>query len=190
MNRRIILAILSLITALAWPILGHAAEFNTVQTDKSTLVFAFKQMGVSLEGRFKKFSVQLNFDPAKVIAAKASLNVDISSIDTGSTEGDDEVAGKLWFNTKAFPTAHFESNSIKALGGDRYEVAGQLTIKGRTQPVTALARVSIQGNNASFDGTFAIKRADFAIGEGVWADFGTVANEVQIKFHIVATSGK
>lgn len=190
MNSRIILAFLSLITALVWPIHGYADEFNRVQADKSTLVFAFKQMGVGLEGRFKKFTVRLNFDPAKANSAKASLDVDIASIDTGSTEGDDEVAGKLWFNTKAFPTARFESSSVRSLGGNRYEVAGQLTIKGRTQAVTAPATVSIQGNNASFDGAFVIKRADFAIGEGPWADFGTVANEVQIRFHIVATSGK
>ncbi|SBT10191.1 Polyisoprenoid-binding protein (fragment) [Candidatus Propionivibrio aalborgensis] len=76
------------------------------------------------------------------------------------------------------------------MGGNRYEVAGQLTIKGRTQAVTAPATVSIQGNNASFDGAFVIRRADFTIGEGAWADFGTVANEVQIRFHILATNGK
>ena len=48
MNSRIILVFLSLITALAWPIHGYADEFNRVQADKSTLVFAFKQMGLSL----------------------------------------------------------------------------------------------------------------------------------------------
>lgn len=190
MNSRIIPALLSLVTALAWAGVGHAAEFNRVQADKSTLVFAFKQMGVGLEGRFKRFAAQLNFDPTKVDSAKASLDVDIASIDTGSTEGDAEVAGKLWFNIKAFPTARFESSSIRSLGGNRYEVAGRLTIKGRTQAVTAPATVTIQGDKASFDGDFVIKRADFAIGEGAWADYETVANEVQIRFHILATSGK
>ena len=29
---------------------------------------------------------------------------------------------------------------------------------------------------------------DFAIGDGVWADFGPVANEIQIKFHLVVTA--
>jgi hypothetical protein len=35
-----------------------------------------------------------------------------------------------------------------------------------------------------------LKRADYGIGEGMWADFGTVANEVQIKFQLVAVASK
>ena len=169
---------LMLALALILPSLGQASEFNSVQSDKSTLDFAFKQMGVGMDGHFKKSTVQLSFDPAKVASAKASLDVDLASIDTGSDEGNDEVAGKQWFNTKAFPTAHFTSSSIKPLGGNRYEVAGQLSIKGHTQAVTAPTTVTIQGSTATFDGAFVIKRADFAIGEGPWADFGTVANEI------------
>lgn len=184
------LTLLAFAAALGLSGLGHAAEFNAVQADKSTLVFGYKQMNVGMEGKFKKFAVQLNFDPAKAASAKAVLDVDLASIDTGSSEGDDEVAGKQWFNTKAFRTAHFASSGIKSLGGNRYEVTGPLTIKGRTQTVTAPTTVTIQGNTATFDGAFVLKRADFAIGEGPWADFGTVANEIQIKFHVLATSGK
>lgn len=190
MNASKLIALLSLTTTLGLPMASHAVEFNAVQADKSTLVFGFKQMNVAMEGRFKKFTTQLNFDPAKAASAKVVLDVDLASIDTGSSEGNDEVAGKLWFNTKAFPIAHFASNSVKVLDGNRYAVTGQLTIKGRTQLVTAPTTVTIQGNNATFDGTFVLKRADFAIGEGAWADFSTVANEIQIKFHVLATSGK
>ena len=186
MNNKNLLALLSLTAALGLPVPGRAAEFNAVQADKSSLVFAFKQMNVGMEGRFKKFAAQINFDPAKATSAKVSLDVDLASIDTGSAEGDDEVAGKLWFNTKAFPTAHFASSSVKSLGGNRYEVAGQLTIKGRSQMVTAPTAVTIQGNGAAFDGAFVIRRADFAIGEGPWADLSTVANEVLINFNVVA----
>jgi len=189
MKTKKLLTALSLTTLLALPTLGHAVEFNAVQADKSNIVFAYKQMGVGMDGRFKKFAAQLNFDPAKPATAKATLDVDLASIDTGSSEANDEVAGKQWFNTKAFPTARFVSSSVKALGGNRYEVAGQLTIKGRSQAVTAPTTVTVQGNTATFDGAFTLKRADYAIGEGPWADFGTVANEIQIKFHILA-SGK
>jgi len=190
MNNKNLTAILALTTALILPVAGHAAEFNAVQAEKSTLAFAFKQMNVGMDGRFKKFTAQLSFDPAKAADAKVVLDVDLASIDTGSSEGDDEVAGKQWFNTKAFPTAHFASSSVKPLGNNRYDVTGQLTIKGRTQTVTAPTTVAIQGSNATFDGAFAIKRADFSIGEGPWADFSTVANEIQIKFHVLAASGK
>lgn len=167
---------------------AHAVEYTQVQADKSAVTFVYKQMGVAVDGKFKKFSSTLNFDPAKPAAAKATFDVQLGSVDTGAPEGDDEVAGKTWFNTKAFPTAHFASASVKALGGNRYEVAGQLTIKGKTQDVVVPATFTPQGNTGVFDGGFTIRRGDFSIGEGAWAKFDTVANDVQIKFRITAVN--
>lgn len=172
---------------LALPLAAQAVEYTQVQADKSSINFGYKQMGVNMDGRFRKFTAQLNFDPAKAAAAKASFDVQLASIDTGVTEADEEVAGKQWFNTKAFPTARFVSSSVKTLGGNRYEVAGQLSIKGKTQNVVVPATFTTQGNNGVFDGSFTIRRGDFSIGEGAWAAFDTVANDIQIKFHILAT---
>jgi polyisoprenoid-binding protein YceI len=178
--------------ALGLTLLGQApaAELNTVQTDKSTLGFVFREMGVPIDGHFKKFSAQVSFDPARPAAAKAAIDLDLASIDAGSDEANDEVAGKAWFDAKAYPQARFESTAVRALGGNRYEVSGRVSIKGRTQEVAAPFTFTPQGNGGTFDGTFVLKRADFAIGEGIWADFGTVANEIQIKFHFLASAGK
>jgi polyisoprenoid-binding protein YceI len=168
----------------------HAAEFNRVLTDKSSVSFTYQQMGVTMDGRFQKLSAQITFDPAKPAEAKASFDVDLGSIDTGSTEADQEVAGKAWFNTKLFPTAHFASTTVKPLGSNRYEVSGKLTIKGQTRDITLPVSLSAQGNTAVFDGQFVLRRGDFAIGEGSWAKFDIVANDIQVKFHLTATSGK
>ncbi|MES2104722.1 MAG: YceI family protein [Pseudomonadota bacterium] len=176
--------------ALVLPAISHADEFKTVQTDKTTLTFGYKQMGVNMDGRFKHFATQIDFDPAKLTSAKAQIDLDVASIDVGSDEGNDEVSGKLWFNVKAYPKASFVASSVKALGGNRYEVTGPLSIKGRTGIVTAPVIFTSQGKTGSFDGAFVIKRADFSIGEGAWAAFDTVANEIQIKFHIVAMANK
>lgn len=182
--------ITALLLAAGLPLAAHAVDYTQVQTTKSSINFAYKQMGVNMDGRFGKFAAQLAFDPAKPAAAKATLDVDLASIDTGSSEADQEVAGKQWFNTKAYPTAHFVSGSVKALGGNRYEIAGKLTIKGRTQDIVAPVSFTPQGNQAVFAGSFGFKRADFAIGEGPWAAFDTVANDIQVKFQIIATPGK
>lgn len=176
--------------ALALPLAARAVEFTQVQTDKSTINFAYKQMGVAMDGKFRKFTAALNFDPAKPANARAVIDVDLASIDTGSTEADHEVAGKQWFNTKAYPTAHFASESVKSLGGNRYEATGKLTIKGRTKDIVAPLSFTPQGKQGVFDGSFSFRRADFAIGEGEWAAFDIVANEIQIKFHILANPGK
>lgn len=180
---RITLAAATLLASIS----AQAVEYTQVQTGQSKVAFAYQQMGVNMDGQFRKFSAQLAFDPAKPTAAKAAIEVDLNSVDTGSSEADQEVAGKPWFNVKAFPTARFVSSSVKALGGNRYEVAGQLSIKGKTQDIVIPATFSTQGKNAAFDGSFTIRRGDFAIGEGAWAKFDIVANDIQIKFHITAS---
>lgn len=167
---------------------AQAIEFNTLRTDQSRVDFLYKQMNVPMEGQFKRFSGQLQFDPAKPTLAKAALDIQLASIDTGSTDGDEEVAGKLWFNTAQYPAARFVSTSVKPLGNNRFQVNGKMSIKGKTREVSTPATFRQQGANGVFEGSFVLKRADFGIGEGMWADYGTVANEVQIKFRLVATS--
>ena len=174
--------------ALATTFSAQAVEYTQVQTDKSTIHFTYKQMGVAVDGQFRKFASQITFDPAKPSAAKATFEVELASVDTGAPEGDQEVAGKPWFNTRAFPIAKFVSGTVKPLGGNKVEVAGQLTIKGKTQDVVVPATFTPQGNSGVFDGSFTIRRADFSIGEGSWAKFDIVANDVLIKFRITANS--
>ncbi|WP_300318993.1 YceI family protein [Accumulibacter sp.] len=163
-----------------------AVEFNQFQADRSTLQFVSKQMGVAVNGRFRKFAATLAFDPARPTAATARLDLDLASVDAGSADADVEVVGKSWFNVKLYPTATFVSSAIRPLGGDKFELAGTLTIKSRTHDVRAPFTFSQAGGNGVFDGTFVLKRLDFALGDGIWSDVSTVANEVQIKFHIVA----
>jgi polyisoprenoid-binding protein YceI len=167
---------------------AQATEFNQVLADRSAVSFAYKQMNVPLDGSFKRFNGRISFDPARPALAKAEIDIELASIDTGSEEGNDEVAGKLWFNTRQFPVARFVSTSIKPLGNSRYEVAGRMSIKGRTLDTKTPATFRQEGNVGVFEGSFVLKRGDYGIGEGMWADYGTVANEVQIKFRLVAAA--
>ena len=183
-------AAITAITSLASfvPAAASAAEYTQVQAAQSSIAFSYQQMGVKMDGRFKTFAAQLAFDPAKPTAARASFDVELASVDTGTPDADAEVAGKPWLNTKVFPTARFVSSSVKPLGKDRYEVAGTLTIKGQSREIVVPASFSANGNAGAFDGSFTIRRGDFAIGEGSWSKFDIVANDVQIRFHIAATA--
>lgn len=179
---------LALASLLAAASAAHAVEYTQVQPEKSAIAFTYEQMGVAVDGKFRRFSSQLQFDPARPTAARAQFTVELASVDTGAAEGDQEVAGKEWFNTRAFPSATFVSSGVRPLGGNRYEVAGRLTIKGHTQEILVPASFTAQGNSGVFDGTFTIRRGDFAVGEGSWAKFDIVANNVRIKFRITASS--
>ena len=170
-------------TAIAAP---APATFNQVVADKGRIDFVFKQMNVPIEGHFRTFKTDLDFNPSAPEKSSVRLELDLASIDAGSSEANKEVVGKSWFNVKQSPKATFVSTAVKPLGGNRYEVAGTLTIKGKTQTVTAPVTVTQQGNTATFDGGFTLKRLEFAIGDGMWADTSVVANEVDVRFHAVA----
>ncbi|MFA6971732.1 MAG: YceI family protein [Gallionella sp.] len=164
---------------------AQALEYNQVQINQSALTFGYRQMGVAMDGKFNKFSAQISFDPAKLANAQARIDVNLASIDTGSTDADEEVAGRLWFNTRTYPLASFVSSGIKYMGGNHYQASGKISIKGRTLDITAPVTVQIDGNKGLFDGSFNIKRLAYEIGTGEWADLGTVADDIQIKFHLV-----
>ncbi|NWG86969.1 MAG: YceI family protein [Hydrogenophilaceae bacterium] len=169
---------------------AQAAPFDQVRLDQSRLSFVSKQMAVPVEGQFRRFAVQLAFDPTRPEKAQAAIDIDLASIDAGSKEANEEVVGKNWFNVRQFPTARFVSSGVKPLGGERYEVRGTLTIKGRSREVAAPFSFRPASGQAVFEGGFAIRRLDFGIGEGPWGDTGIVADEVQIKFRIVTGAAK
>ena len=147
-------------------------------------------MGVAMDGHFKKFNAQLSFDPAKPAAAQAQIEIDLASVDAGSADADDEVVGKSWFNVKAFPKASFVAKQIKPSGANQFEVSGVLTIKGKTQDIKFPLKHVAQGNTGVFTGGFVMRRGDFAIGEGIWAKFDVVANDIQVNFQLTANPGK
>lgn len=154
---------------------------------KSRIEFTSKQMNVPVDGHFRKFTAQVAYDPKAPAQAKAEIEVDLASVDTGSSEADLEVAKKGWFNTAAFPRAKFTSTSVKPLSADKLEVKGTLAIKGLSRDVTLPVTVKAAGNATTFEGAFPLLRLQYKIGEGVWSDTDTVADEVQVKFRIVTT---
>ncbi len=180
------LAVFTLMAVLAAPA-AHAVEYTTVLPKQSRVDFEFRQMGVPIKGGFKRFTVQMAFDPAKPEAARATIEIDLASIDAGSREADDESAGKLWFNRSMYPKAAFVSKEVRALGNNRFELRGALTLKGRTRDLVIPVTYTPGKAASTFDGSFVLKRLDFGIGEGMWADVATVANEVPVKFRIAAT---
>jgi polyisoprenoid-binding protein YceI len=165
-----------------------AASAAALKTDpaKTTVSAVFKQMNVPVESKFKKFTVAIDYDAAKPDAAKATVEVDTASLDVGEAEMNKEVAKKEWFNSAQFPKATFVSTSIKSAGAGKLTVAGKLTIKGKATDVTFPLTVKADGAKQVFDGALPIKRLAYNVGEGEWKDTSMVADEVTIKFHVVA----
>ncbi len=155
---------------------------------QSEITFVSKQMGVPVEGHFKKFDAQIAFDPAKPEASKIAFTIDIASATLGMPEADAELPKATWFNTAKFPQATFQSSAIKSLGGGKFEVTGKLAIKGNSHDAVVPVTLAQSGANTIASGAWTIKRLVYKIGENEWADTSMVADEVQVKFKL-ALSG-
>lgn len=163
---------------------GATGPTVTLVAPQSEVGFTIKQMGVPVSGRFKRFAVQTNFDPKSPQTSQVALRFELASA-TISADADPELGKPDWFATAKFPQATFQSTGIKALGGGKFEVAGKLSIKGSSRDVVVPMQLAQAGGVSTVTGGLPIKRLDFKVGEGDWADTSFVANDVQVKFKLV-----
>ena len=172
---------LLLITALL-------AGFGLVQAQTlvpagSEIVFVSKQMGVPVEGRFKTFSLPgFAFNPKQPQAAKVQIGINLASASMGAADVEAELMKPEWLDSKRQPNASFTAQSVKALGGGKFELSGPFTLKGQTKPLTVQLTLTQAGANSTATGQFNLKRTDWKIGDGEWSDTSIVAADVLVKF--------
>ncbi len=157
----------------------------TLDPARSEITFISTQMGVPVEGRFRRFDATIALDPKRPESGSVAITLDATSATLGIAETDAELLRPAWFDTARFARASFRSTGIKATGPGRYEVAGTLTVKGSAQPVVVPVAFVQQGAQATASGAFTIKRLAYRIGEAEWADTSLVANDVQVRFKLV-----
>ncbi len=152
--------------------------------EQSEIVFVGQQMGVPAEGKFQKFAVDAALDPAGLDKSRARVVIDMNSVALPASDLTTEIKRKRWFDADHFPDATFESKRFWTSGDGRHEVGGTLTLKGVSRDITAPLTLKTEGSDLVAEGQFEVKRLDFNVGDGPWADTDTVANEVQIKFKL------
>ncbi len=180
------LAACTLALACSWAVAATPAATPSAARlvpSGSEVVFTARQLGVPLEGRFKRFDAQIALDPRQPQAGKVAFQIELGSVAIDA-ETDSELAQATWFNTSKFPKATFVSSAIRAAGPGRFDVAGTLTIKGQARPLTVPVTLSQNGGHTTATGSFLLKRLDFKIGDGEWADPSVVANDVQVRFKL------
>jgi polyisoprenoid-binding protein YceI len=150
---------------------------------KSTLSATFTVQKVPVEAPFLKFSGHIDYDPANPAAAKSSLEVQTASLDIGSADYNEEVQGKKWFDVAHFPKGTFVSTAVVPKGPGKLQAMGNLTLKGKTTPITVFITVSKAGSLTQFDGAFDISRKAYGIDDPQWND--VLDDTVKVKFHLL-----
>ena len=164
----------ALVPSLAWPA-------QKVIATQSEVGFVSKQMGVPVQGKFERFDGQINVDPTRPESGRVAFTVELGSASIGTPETVVELRKPEWFDVGKYPTATFQSTSIRSTGPGKVDVVGKLTIKGITSEIHVPMTLVRTGDLLKANGEFTIKRLDYRIGAGEWGDTGLVANEVLVR---------
>ena len=180
--KRLMLLLFLLLAALANA--ADAACWAPV-TAQSKVTFSASQAGEAMPGEFKSYDGSICLGEVGKDAVRVSVQT--SSADSGLPELDDALRGPDFFDSSHWPQARFVSDGVKALGNGQYQVSGNLTIRDVTKPVSLVVSFvpAADGKSAKLSGTFSLKRLDYGVGRGQWADTKWVGDQVDLKFDVM-----
>jgi polyisoprenoid-binding protein YceI len=133
----------------------------------SNVKFSVTHMVVSdVEGSFKLFDGSMENSKGNFSDAKINFTVDVSSINTDNDFRDKHLKGDDFFNAEKYPAIKFQSTSLTPAGGNKYKLAGNLTMRDVTKPVvfdvTYGGTVTAMGKTkAGFKAKTTINRFDY-----------------------------
>lgn len=183
---RIIFALICLFFTTT--VLADAQAWNIVPTG-SSIKFSATQNGSPVTGQFKKFTGDINFDPAALASSNVNIVVDLNSVMTSYAEVADTLKTPDWFNVKVFPNAVFKADHFEKTGDKTYKANGTLTIRDKSLPVTLTFTLKdYSKTNAMALGSTTIQRTAFGVGQGDWAKTDSVKDDVKIDFIVLATA--
>jgi polyisoprenoid-binding protein YceI len=166
---------------------AYAADYT--QAPGSVLAFAGTYEGEAFTGRFPGFVTRLSFDPAQLAASRLDVTIPLATASTGNSDYDGEMRGSAFFNAAKFPQARYTATKFRALGGNQYAADGTLSLRGVTKPVT-LTFTWTPGAKPVLAGKATVKRLDFGVGEGDWADTALLPNEIAVSTKVLLLPAK
>lgn len=179
---------LALLLCLALPGAAAAADYH-VQQDKSTLGFTATFQGAPFQGSFSQWHADIRFDPVRLANSKFDVTVDTTSAATGDADRDGALPGADFFNATKYPQAHYLTTGFMRLDGTRAIAHGNLTLRGVSHPLDLTVTFTSQpGGAALMDVTGTLKRLDYGVGGGEYADTSVIGDKVTIQAHLVLSA--
>jgi polyisoprenoid-binding protein YceI len=161
----------------------------------SRIGFATKHaMVATVRGQFTEFTGTAYLDEEHPEQSTAHVEIRTASINTGNEQRDGHLRTGDFFDVETHPSIVFDSTKVEQLGGDRYRLHGDLTIKGVTRPVSVdwdFSGTSPDpwgGFRAGFEGATTINRKDWGLTWNVALETGgiLVGDKVKLEFDIAA----
>jgi len=187
--RRLIAALVVLLLA-ALPAAAAPAQAWSVDAGASRIGFSSTFGGEAFSGSFRRWDAQIRFDPKNLAGSSAVVTIDMASAATGDPDRDGALPQATWFSAKAHPRAIFRATGFKALGGDRYQASGTLTLRGVTKPLTLPFTLVITGDQAKMNARISLSRLAFGVGQDEWKATSVVPDAVAVTIVVSARKVK
>jgi polyisoprenoid-binding protein YceI len=142
---------------------GSASASYRINNTNSAIEFVGSNVTETHEGKFDTFDGAIQMvqgDPAR---SSVSVDIKMGSVSVQIPQLQDHLKSVDFFDAKHFPSATFESSTIQRSGGDRYQVTGNLTLRGITKVITFPATIAVSPSKVSVQAEFSINRKDFGI---------------------------
>ncbi|MFC8536306.1 YceI family protein [Streptomyces sp. NPDC057249] len=182
-------------TADVDPALAALTGDYTIDPAHSSIGFTVRHaMVTNVRGSFAEHEGSLKLDGSDPANSTASIDVKIASVDTGIKDRDGHLVSGDFFDAEKFPLMTFRSTSAEQLGGDKYRVTGDLTIKDVTRPLAIDLEFNgsakdVYGNErVGFEGGAEILRSDWGLTWNAALETGgvMVSDKVKLNFDISA----
>ncbi|MFC8508945.1 YceI family protein [Streptomyces sp. NPDC057411] len=177
------------------PALAALTGDYTIDPAHSSIGFTVRHaMVTNVRGTFAEHEGALKLDGSNPAASSASIDVKIASIDTGIADRDGHLRSGDFFDAEKFPTMSFRSTEAEQLGGDKYRIKGDLTIKDVTKPLSIDLEFNgtatdVYGNErVGFEDNAEILRSEWGLTWNAALETGgvMVSDKVKLNFDISA----
>lgn len=175
-------------TPVAFVTESQNAKSYQIDGVHSGVVFRIMHAGAApFHGMFHGPSGTMTIDPSNPAATSIDVTFETSNVATGNNGRDNHLRGPDFFNAEQFPTCTFKATGAKAAANGAMTVDGELTLLGKTLPVTATITPTGEGEfrgstRAGFEATLSFERSDFGMTKYIAE--GTLGDEVQLTVFI------
>ncbi|MFC4513012.1 YceI family protein [Streptomyces ehimensis] len=177
------------------PALAALTGDYTIDPAHSSIGFTVRHaMVTNVKGSFTQHEGTLRLDGSDPARSTAAIDVRIDSVDTGIKDRDAHLLSGDFFDAEAFPLMTFRSTAAERVGGDRYRLTGDLTIKDVTRPLSIDlefngSATDVYGNERfGFEGSAEILRSEWGLTWNAALEAGgvMVSDKVKLTFDISA----
>lgn len=160
----------------------------------TTWDFDLAHSSVNFHGRFGTLAGSLVLDEQDITKSRVEVTIEAASVDTKEEKRDAHLRSAEFFDAEKFPQLTFKSTAVKKVSDEDIEVAGDLTIRGETKPITLKVETSGQvkdpwgGTRTGFSAKATISRKEFGLHWNALLETGgvVVGDKIEITLEIEA----